>query len=191
MARLAVGALVVIALLAPNPVTPGAKASNVLAVTELLKNPSFERDSDGDGIPDHWLPHNLGPDDGLVLDAFHRKFSFLIVGEQEVNKGLRQTVETPIPAGTRLEFSAYSKVEGASRHGVGGIYQVRVVLVFDDNTMTHILSPFDRGTHDWEIAGGGGQIYTKDIVRAVFSVVYNDQTGKAWFDLAHFGIGEP
>ncbi len=190
MTRFAIGILVMIALLLPNPLMPRAKASDVFAVTELLKNRSFERDSDGNGIPDDWRPHNLGPEDRLVADPFDGVYAFKIVGEAGINKGLRQIINLAIPSGTRFEFRAYSKAENAARWGVGGLYEIKVILYFADNTTRRLFSPFRRGSHDWEVAGGSDTFF-KDITKVLVSVTYNDQTGAAWFDLTHFGVGEP
>ncbi len=191
MTRSALGVLIMVVLLLPGPLTLRAKASDVVAVAELLRNPSFERDSDGDGIPSRWIPKNLGPDDVLVTDAFDGTYSFRIVGEKGIEKSLHQTIKMRIPSGTRLEFSAFSKADGASRGGVGGAYKIKVVLLFEDNTSYTMFGRFSRGTHDWETAAGGGFRFFKDIVKTTVTIAYNDQTGTAWFDLTHFGVGEP
>ncbi len=191
MLRLAVGVPVMIALLLPGQVVLRARASDVLTITELLKNLSFERDGNGDGIPSRWIPDNLGPDDGLVTDALDGTYSFKILGERGIDKSLHQTIRTRIPSGTRLEFRAFSKAEGASRGGVGGAYKIKVVLLFEDYTSYTLFGRFSRGTHDWEMAAGGGFRFFKDIVKTTIIVAYNDQTGTAWFDLTHFGTGEP
>ncbi len=191
MMRLAMGVLIIVVLLLPGPLTLRAKASDVVVVTELLKNRSFEHDRDSDGIPDHWEAHNLGLDDGLVADAFRGNYSLKIVGEQGVDKHLRQTILTRIPSGTRLEFSAYSKAEGALRGGVGGPYKFELVFLFEDNTSRTVSGRFRRDTHDWEGAAAGGFVFFQDVVQTTVSVVYNNQAGSAWFDLTHFGTGEP
>ncbi len=79
----------------------------VLAQDDIVKNGSFEVDSNNDGIPDEWVGRHLGPSDTITTDAFDGTYSFKIVGEPGVRKSLRQKLRnTEAPQGLHFIFGA-------------------------------------------------------------------------------------
>ncbi len=115
------------------------------AQENLIANPGFELDEDGDGIPDGWgfswvttrsgdTPE-LGrqePDWGRDDDAAHAgDFSVRTGVERAIDDGLWQQSNIELPAGVRVyRLSAWMKVEGAD----GGTAHVAVVYLGQDGT---------------------------------------------------------
>lgn len=157
----------------------GAGAS---AQTELLQNGSFEQDADEDGIPDFWRGRNLGVSDTRDSDAFEGSYSFRITGEPGVLKSFLQSINVRLPRGTALAFRAVSKADGASQFG--GKYELRVKLIYEDDTSDNWVSKFSPRKNGWQQEAMTGNLLN-DLKKLVVSVTFNDQTGSALFDDVH------
>ena len=114
------------------------------AQENLIANPGFELDEDGDGIPDGWTfswastkstdTPELGrqePDWGRDADVAHSGDASARIGvERAIDDGLWQQQNIELPADVPVfRLSAWIKVEGAD----GGAAHVAVVYLGEDN----------------------------------------------------------
>ncbi len=149
---------------------------------DLLKNPSFDADFAGDGLPDRWTTQGLSPADHLVSDTFYDgKFAFLFTGDGSTKKRLRQELKASGPAGAALTLEGFSRALNAS---AAGTYQARVHVRYTDGSRATFRIAFAAGTHDWE-RRTSKFIAAKSFDEVEVILEYGTQTGNAWFDAFH------
>ena len=148
------------------------------APPNLVQNPSFELDADGDRLPDGWVPQFLTGRDRLVPDAYYGRRGFLIVGNPAGPKHLIQNLGR-FPAGTAFTVSGWSKADSPSP--AGGKYAVGLHAYYLDGSHGYILAYFSPTTHDWEFASASG-VLAQDAEKVVVGTLYQRQTGWAIFD---------
>jgi hypothetical protein len=157
--------------------------SALAASGNLVKNGSFEKDTDGDGIPNAWLFSSETPTSGdkkVCNQSYAGACSFKFVGDT-VNKDIFQYVDF-IPGNTddKITVSLWAKskdiVVGA------GAYRMDVTIHHDDEDSTDVESAsFDPGTTNWrryEVSLTATEDYNYFTVAIIFDV----DSGKAWFD---------
>src|SRR3990172_1275029 len=99
-------------------------AGSALAAN-LVKNGSFENDSNGDGIPNSWAGFLLAPGDKRVCNqSAAGDCSFKFIGEEE-SKDLSQTIPVSGSAGDDFKFTVWTK--GKELEG-GGFTNIIVQL---------------------------------------------------------------
>lgn len=118
----------------------------------LVSNPSFEQDADGDNLPDAWLPNGLVASDRLVSDAARDgQRSLLVLGDPEGAKSSTQRVALVGEKGVRIKLAAESRAEDANIEG--GPYALIVSFLSGENRVQTVTLSFPVLTHDWASAG--------------------------------------
>lgn len=154
---------------------------NVLSAYNLIDNASFERDSNGDKLPNNWTTSgNLAAVDGIDSQYYVGQSSFKLTGESGKNKYVKQRVNVSGEAGARMTLSGWSKQSGANPNG--GYYNLQVAINHRDGTVdwSH-ANAFDRTIAGWQhIAAEVKAAKAFDSID-IYGYYY-DQTGTAWFD---------
>ena len=102
-------------------------AGSALAAA-LVKNGSFEKDSNGDGIPDNWTPDSLTSSDKRVCNQSHvGACSFKMVGDGDA-KFLYQVIDISGLAGDEFTLKAWTKGKNIVE---GGIPTARAWIQFN------------------------------------------------------------
>ncbi|NLG49038.1 MAG: DUF4012 domain-containing protein [Chloroflexi bacterium] len=136
--------------------------------SNLVVNPSFEEDADGDGLPDGWEAEGLAASDGLVTDYAHAGArSLYLLGDPQGEKVIRQRIPVSGEAGTRYRISTMSRGENILTNG--GPYAMIVTLQPEQGPAERTVATFPALTHDWATAGSGEVLaewwdHRKDIV---------------------------
>jgi O-antigen ligase len=108
---------------------------------QIASNASFELDSDGNGIPDHWKAIRLTGQDGQDRSHFKEgSYSFKITGASGVKKCLRQRISLAGDAGQLFILSGWSRAEGADPDG--GHHGLGAGVHYDDGTTGWFRVPF-------------------------------------------------
>jgi len=116
----------------------------------LLRNPSFEEDTDGDGLPDGWQAEGLDSVDGLTKEkAADGAHSLLLTGGGR--KRVLQVVPFAGKAGSTLHLSAKSSSEDVPTRS--GLYALEVTFLYADGTRDSQGLGFPPLTHGWASAG--------------------------------------
>jgi len=156
-------------------------SSALAATTNLVKNGSFEKDSEGGGIPNHWgFPDNLQITDKRVCNQSKSgSCSFLIVGDG-LTKGLSQRISVSGFEGDEVYVTAWAK--GKYFRLDGGTGRLRVLFNHTDGSSNVEFVHVPYGTFPWSFLQGtavAGENYDS-IDIGVYS--YNADGGKVWFD---------
>ena len=118
----------------------------------LVDNPSFEEDTDEDGLPDGWQAIGLTETDRLVTDYAHAGAkSLLIVGSPQERKVVLQRTAISGKAGARFRISAQSRSEDTDTKG--GLYALTVSFLDAKGRSQSVVAAFPVLTHDWATAG--------------------------------------
>lgn len=122
--------------------------------SNLVANPSFEEDADGDGLPDGWEVEGLAASDGLTTSYAHEGArSLYLLGDPQGDKVIRQRIPISGEAGARYRLSAMSRAEDILSNG--GPYAMIVTLQPEKGRAEHTVATFPPLTHDWATAGSG------------------------------------
>lgn len=168
----------------------------VVSAYNLVENSSFERDANGDGIPDYWTTSgNLGPDDRLVQNVapeddnvFVGENAFRLTGQAGVNKYIRQRIPFSGDATTPMTLSGWSKQVGADPNG--GYYAIQVAINHTDGTVDwRFANDFDRTKDGWQHAIAEIKPTLPFDSIDVYYLFYN-QTGTAYFDAMRLEVGD-
>lgn len=146
----------------------------------LIQNPSFEFDTDTNGIPDNWNPINFITGDGISTDFYKEgKSSLKITGNPLKGKYAKQRIQLSGNAGDTFTLSGWNKTIGAS--STGGCIRAFVFLNNTDGTRTSKSFVFNKDTHDWTF-GSTNIAAAKNYTSIDIYVGYYIQTGTAYFD---------
>jgi hypothetical protein len=155
-------------------------AGSVLAASgNLVKNGSFEKDGNGDGIPNGWTPSSLTPADKRVCNqSTAGSCSFKMVGDG-TTKVLQQEILISGPAFDVFNFSAWTK--GKIIDLGAGTVTIYVQINYTDfgHAESHLLMP--TGTSPWTLR----QIQVEalqDYDSIQIFVYTSSNSGKAWVD---------
>ena len=161
---------------------PATLAGSALAAaTNLVKNGSFEKDSDGDGIPNNWMPNEFvtANDKRVCNQAYAGSCSFKFVGDATYKDIVQYVDFIPGNAGDTITVSLWARskdiVVGA------GIYRVDVRIVHDDESDDTDFVLLDAGTTNWRrtlVSLEATESYDYIIV----AIIFDPDSGKAWFD---------
>ena len=120
----------------------------------LVRNPSFEDDTNQDGLPDAWQTLGLSAQDRLVTEQAHSgQRSLLIVGDPETDKAIVQHLVLSGRKGDSFRVSAQSRSEGTGTGG--GPYALTLTFLYDRGKPKSMKATFPNLTHDWATAGTG------------------------------------
>ncbi len=118
----------------------------------LVRNPSFEEDGDGDGLPDGWQASGWAGQDRLVEDVAHDgRRALLLVGDPERDKSVIQRLALVGEAGDRFRLAAESRADGVTE--TGGDYALEVTFFDGDRPVQTVVANFPALTHEWATAG--------------------------------------
>jgi hypothetical protein len=113
----------------------------------LVKNGSFEKDGNGDGIPNSWTPSNLTPSDKRVCNqSYTGTCSFKTVGDG-TQKHLAQLIDLTGGAGDSFELTFWAKSKAIDLGATGTI--VMLVRVYYDETTFAVDQDFSPGSSPW------------------------------------------
>ncbi|MBL0385943.1 DNRLRE domain-containing protein [Tumebacillus sp. ITR2] len=162
--------------------------AEVLSAYNLLENPGFERDSDGDKVPDGWSGTLLATGDGIDTSTTVSGTNALkLSGESGKNKSLSQRIPLTGDASTVLTLSGWGKQTGANPSG--GSFSLQVTLNYTDGTTDATNSnEFSKTATDWQ------HVATRVVPKKAFSSVdllyqFNNQSGTAYFDASRLEFG--
>jgi hypothetical protein len=145
---------------------------------DLTKNGSFERDSDGDGVPNSWNTKGTTMLDKRICTLAHSgSCSYQMTGEA-LNKHLRQTIIQSGDAGDVLSLSAWSMSSDAKG---GGLYAVRLTIRYEDGTKETWKVRYSNGSNPWQrrdILATTAKPYDKIMIY----LDYRKSQGQVWFD---------
>lgn len=157
----------------------------------LVHNPSFEDDTDRDGLPDEWEAVGLADGDGLVIDLAHTGTASLrIAGNPEVSKAVVQRVAVSGEAGTAFRVSAMSQGKGLELRG--GSYALIVTFLHRDGKRESRTIKFPSLAHEWASAGttevqadwlAHRKDFVDEIMRAAMAKVLAKPSDVPWLDL--------
>ena len=150
------------------------------ASTNLVKNGSFEKDSNGDGIPNDWNGVNMTLADKRVCNQSKAgSCSFKAVGDG-TDKVLIQDIAASGLAGDQLTLSAWTK----GKNIVLGAGVSRFVFRFNytDFTDEYVNFNIPAGTTAWTLRQQPLQA-TKDFASiSIFIPELSADSGKLWID---------
>jgi RHS repeat-associated protein len=159
----------------------------VLSSYNLLENGGFDRDEDGNSVPDYWTTANTTIYDGRVANTnppedetiFDWDYSYKFKGEKGKNKYIKQHVEVNGDASTPLTISGWSKQEGADP--AGGAYNIQVAVNYLDGTTGWFGNDYKKTAKGWQ------HLAVSVTPQKPFSSIdiylcYYDQLGTAKFD---------
>lgn len=165
--------------------------SNVAVVfgKELLDNSSFEGAAQT-GRPRFWHERSVTPDDGVEEIAcytggdlvYEGGRSLRLTGTAGVGKEVFQDVEMTGEAGTVINLEGASRATDTSP--AGGRYQIKAQVFFTDGTRDTFSVNFPKRSHSWRRELKAVTV-PKPFSRVRVSLVYENQTGTAWFDAVH------
>ena len=153
-------------------------AGSALAAA-LVKNGSFERDSNGDGIPNGWTGGSLTPADKRVCNqSYAGACSFKMVGDGDY-KYLYQEITI---SGLALdEFTLSARVKGKDLDIGTGLARVRMAIHNTSGGYTNYEFALSEGTSPWnlyQVVGSASGDY--DSIFIYLELIAD--SGKVWFD---------
>ena len=148
-----------------------------VTVTEglnLLKKPSFDNAT---AFPTPWKAFGFRPPYIRALDCTVFNFGPCSVLFPAGNRAAYQQVNLVGHAGDTYSFGMYS----AANNG-GGTYRVELLFYNNFNKLlgSNYLD-FNAGTHDFELVNGSATAPV-NYNKIIFRFVYQNSTGRAWFD---------
>jgi len=150
--------------------------SALAATSNLVKNGSFEKDTDGDGLPNNWVGTNLTPNDKRVCNQSKAgSCSFKIVGDTG-DKEFRQDVAISGSAGEEFTLSAWTKAKilGTGTH--------RILMRFNSTGGGNDeLFTIPDGTTPWTLHQVTGSA-AEDFDSITVILQFEADGGKMWMD---------
>ena len=156
----------------------------------LVRNFSFEIDSNLDGLPDFWRPYYKGYQyDTSGTNAFFGKKSIYIKNDIDtVLSGAYITIDINQEKPEPIQISGWSKcinVSGSKDNN----YSIYADIRYNDDTYLYAQTAlFSTGTHDWEYSEKIIEPQ-KPIKRVYLYALFRRKSGEVWFD--HLYMGKP
>ncbi len=160
--------------------TPTKKPTSTPVPSNLLMNPSFETDSDGNGMPNNWSMQNRtsSTDKRVSTYKMDGSYAFYMKCLQGKSKYVYQEVSGKWLEGKTITFTANSKTVNVS----GSVPTIDIIVTHSDGskkTLTTALLP--ATSHDWTPT-----IYsytlTKQAKRVAYRTVCNKGVGEVYLD---------
>ncbi len=133
-----------------------AKINYVLTVKEsnILKNNSFETDTNTDGVPDNWLSEKLFNDSLTTTESFDGTKSFMF-SPRPTTQTDRELISETIPfngqPGDKLVLSVFDKLVGSASASPGQTSGATVQVFYIDGTKSPVsFLPFKTTAHGWQ-----------------------------------------
>jgi len=158
-------------------------ASGALAAGNLVKNGSFEKDGDGDGIPNKWTSYLLAASDKRVCNqSYSGDCSFRMVGEGGTSdKMIYQGLPSSIAGGAGDAYTLKMWVKTKDLASGTGFATIYLVLYKTGGGSDQAAVNITDGTSGWAL-------YTVDLTTTetyaggVVQVEFYHNTGKIWLD---------
>ena len=157
-------------------------AGSALAAN-LVANGSFEKDTNGDGIPNNWGTQDLDLADKRVCNQSYAgscSFKFTDGGGTTANEAILQIINVSGSAGDTFTLSWWTKTRDLVNGG--GYSIVRIYIDHTDGSFDGNESlPLSEGTTNWtkdQFSSQSTEPY--DSIRVV--IIYTSEGGKTWFD---------
>jgi hypothetical protein len=156
-------------------------AGSALAAA-LVKNGSFEKDSNGDGLPNNWEGSSLTLADKRVCNqSYAGSCSFKMVGDG-TEKQLSQFISISGFEGDQFTFKVWTKGKNIV-NGIGAAaVSVQIYYTDGDPPYDYWFFPTPAGTTPWtlhQLTATADRTY--DAIAIIFQM-YPAVTGKIWFD---------
>ena len=157
-------------------------AGSALAAGNLIKNGSFEKDTNGDGVPNNWTGNiNLTPADKRVCNqSYAGTCSFKLVGDG-TEKYLSQIVS--LPGGTQGEsFQLNVWAKGKNTVLGSGIVLIQMIILHTDgDSLDNYYAYIPAGNTPWTKYTINGEA-TENFNNINVVLFSSADSGKAWFD---------
>jgi hypothetical protein len=156
--------------------------SALAATTNLVKNGSFEKDSNGDGLPNKWVyGDNIVPGDKRVCNKSHAgACSFKMLGTPY--KWLQQDILISGTASDEFDLSAWTRGKNIV-YGISGVTRMAVEFRLSSSQVNVIQFDFSAaGSTPWTLR----EIFSVQATGSFDSIrlylVIQAEEGKFWFD---------
>ncbi|KAA0003387.1 MAG: hypothetical protein FE048_01640 [Thermoplasmata archaeon] len=170
-------------------ITPSISIGKMPTVnSNLLKNPSFENDTNNDNIPDHWTAAPLLPKVNYSWDSLIYHTGAHSICIESKTAGIAMWKQVVDVVGNKMyTFAGYCKLKNVSSPN-----GCRLQIVWRDNA-NNIISIFELPGHsntiDW-IYDNPHEVFIKSPPNAIKAEIgcCLEGKGKAWFDDIYFGL---
>ena len=158
--------------------------SAMAAGGNLVKNGSFEKDSNGDGLPNGWVyGQNIAPGDKRVCNQSHSgACSFKMIGDANY-KWIYQDIATAGLQDDIFDFTAWVKGKEIV-YGSGGV--IRLAVEFHHTGGGSNVAQGDdissAGTTPWTLHTLSGAPASEDFDSITVYLAFQADSGKLWFD---------
>jgi hypothetical protein len=157
----------------------GAQAQGPAYDLTKVRNKFFEKDSNGDGIPNAWVPTEPNPGDKRGCNQSHSgSCSFKMVGNGTNSFLYRETLFSFGPAGVTATFSAW--IRGKELIGAGAS-EVYMVFNHEDGSSNEGYITLTGGSSPWTFREES-VVATELFVSMTVGLFTNEDSGKVWFD---------
>jgi len=151
-------------------------AGSALAATQLVKNGSFEKDSNGDGIPNGWYVSHTPVDKRVCNQSKAGSCSFKMVGDG-TTKYLYQVIAVSGGSGNEFNLSAWTK----GKNITGGLAYVYVQFNHTGGGDNNVLITIPAGTSPWTLRQEPATA-AADFDSITIALQLNADSGKVWVD---------
>ncbi|WP_240903755.1 DNRLRE domain-containing protein [Chengkuizengella sediminis] len=161
----------------------------ILSAYNLVENSSFEKDTNGDHLPDNWeTSNNLSVNDVLdTTESLTGNTSFRITGEIGNDKFIKQTISVSGDANTPFTLSGWSKQIDMDLSG--SFYGIQIAIHNTDGTIDWTNAhDFDKKEEGWQHIAAE-VTPSKSFTSVDVYYYYFDQIGTAWFDAMRLEMG--
>ncbi|WP_243292303.1 DNRLRE domain-containing protein [Bacillus sp. FJAT-47783] len=154
----------------------------VVSAYNLVNNSSFERDSNGDNLPDNWTTSsNISASDVMdTTNVYVGQYAYKLTGESGKDKYIKQHIDISGDSNTKLTLSGWSIQQGADPNG--GYYALQIAINHIDGTTDwDFANDFSTTKTDWQHVAA--EVKPKKAFDSIdVYYYYYNQTGTAWFD---------
>ena len=158
-------------------------AGSALAASNLVKNGSFEKDSDGDGIPNNWLGNNLTLADKRVCkQSYDGSCSLKMTGDGTVKFLYQDVYSTPGGIGESYKLTFYMKGKAINQGGFD-LFRVQFVILHEDgNSFDSLEQVVPQGNSPW--AKYSINLTSTEVYEGVRVRIFQEggPSGKLWID---------
>jgi hypothetical protein len=152
------------------------------ATTNLVKNGSFEKDANGDGVPNNWSNVGLSPADKRVCNkSYAGACSFKMIGEGDTfDKFIWQLPVVSGGSGDVYTLTLWVKAKELDWLPVGNA-TVYLEINQTDGGLDYVGFDLPEGTYDWTLVTL--EVTSTDTYNGARVLIdFEPASGKAWFD---------
>jgi hypothetical protein len=157
--------------------------STLAATTNLVKNGSFEKDTNGDGLPNNWVyGQNIAPGDKRVCNqSYAGACSFKMIGDANY-KWLYQNILIAGLAGDEFSLSAWTKGKSIV-YGISGVTRLALEFIHTGGgSSTYFGYISAAGNTPWTLRQLLGAEAIADFDSITVYLEVQADSGKIWFD---------